>query len=111
VGQTLEATLLTLSNILPPGYGQIYRLLSGPLDNHKQYVVTIIDYLVYSCVDFFAKMSKSFSKQGLWCHVNTCTTFCNMPCMLGLENHSSITSWSWNEVHRLLDYAKVLDVN
>jgi hypothetical protein len=34
-GQTLEATLLTPSNIPPSGYGRIYRLLLGPLENYK----------------------------------------------------------------------------
>jgi hypothetical protein len=35
VGQTLEATLLTPSNIPPPVYGGIYYLLLGPLDKLK----------------------------------------------------------------------------
>jgi hypothetical protein len=40
VGRTLEATLLTPSNIPPLGYGQIYHLLSRLPRNHKQYEVT-----------------------------------------------------------------------
>ncbi len=66
VGRTLEATLLTPSNIPPPRYGWIYRLLSGPLGNHKQYEVTISDYLTCNCVDFFSMMVLSLGKWGLW---------------------------------------------
>jgi hypothetical protein len=42
------------------------------------------------------------------CNVSTCITFYNMPCIVGFENHSS---WSWNEVHRLLVHVKILEVN
>jgi hypothetical protein len=89
VGQTLEATLLTPSNIPPLGYGQIYRPLSKLPKNYKQYEVTINDYSIYSCVDFSSMMSGSFGKWGPWVPCNyTYITFYNLPCMLGLENHS-----------------------
>jgi hypothetical protein len=56
VGQTLEATSLTPSNIPFPGYGQIYCLLSRSPKNRKQYEVTISDYLACSRVDFASMM-------------------------------------------------------
>jgi hypothetical protein len=62
VGQTFKATLLTPSNIPPPRYGEIYLLLLGPLENHKQYEVMINDYLAYNCVDFACMMVLSLGK-------------------------------------------------
>jgi hypothetical protein len=59
-----EATLLTISNIPPLGYGQIYCLLSKLPKNHKQYEITISDYLACNCVDFFSMMVLSLDKQG-----------------------------------------------
>jgi hypothetical protein len=52
VGQILEATLLIPSNIPLQRYGQIYYLLSRPLENHKQYEVMIGDYLACNCKGF-----------------------------------------------------------
>jgi hypothetical protein len=66
VGQTLEATLLILSNIPLPGYGWICFLLLGPLENHKQYEVTMSDYLACNCVDFVSMMALSLGKWGFW---------------------------------------------
>jgi len=66
VRRTLETTLLTPSNIPPLGYGHIYRLLLGPLKNHKQHEVMICDYLACNCVDFASMMASSLGKQGMW---------------------------------------------
>jgi hypothetical protein len=52
VGRTLKATLLTPSNKTPLGYGWIYHLFLRPLENRKQYEVTISDYSAYNCMDF-----------------------------------------------------------
>jgi hypothetical protein len=66
VGQILEATLLTPSNIPPSGYGWIYHLLLRLLENCKQCEVTINDYSICGCVDFFSMMFASLGKWGLW---------------------------------------------
>jgi len=112
VGWALEATLLTPSNIPPPRYGHIYCLLLGLPKNRKQYETMISEYLACNCVDFSSMMSGSLGKQGSW-----------VPCkhfyyFLQYAIYSRIRkplihypSWSWNEVHRLLDCAKVLEVN
>jgi len=89
VGQTFEARLLTPSNIPPLGYGWIYRFLSRLSKNHKQYEVTINDYFnLQLCGFFFHDCLGLLASKGHGCHVSTCVTFCNMPYMLGLENHS-----------------------
>jgi hypothetical protein len=66
VGQILETTLLNPSNILHLGYGRIYYFLLGPPKNHKQYEVTINDYLTCSCMDFSSMMASSLGKRGPW---------------------------------------------
>jgi hypothetical protein len=66
VGQILEATLLTPLNIPILGYGWIYCLLLGLLENCKQYEVMISDYLTCSCVDFLFTMASSLGKWGPW---------------------------------------------
>ncbi len=89
VGRILEATLLTPLNIPNLGYGQIYPLFLGLLKNRKQYEVTIDDYLACNCMDFSSTMVLSMGKQSCGCLVSTCIKFCNMPCIMGLGNHSS----------------------
>jgi hypothetical protein len=56
VGQILEATLLTPSNIPPLEYGWIYRLFSRLPENCKQHEVMINDYSTCNCVDFSSMM-------------------------------------------------------
>jgi hypothetical protein len=89
VGQILETTLLTPSNIPHLRYGWIYRLLLGPLENCKQYEVMIRDYSACSCMNFFSMMFASLNKWGLWAPCKHLYYIFNMPCILGLENHSS----------------------
>jgi hypothetical protein len=90
VGRILEVTLLTPSNIPPPIYARIYHLLSGLPKNHNQYEVTINDYSTCSCTDFLPWCLHPLTSGGYGCNVSTCITFYNMPCIVGLENHSSI---------------------
>jgi hypothetical protein len=65
VGQTLEATLLTPSNIPPLGYGWIYRLFLRLPKNRKQYEAMISDYVTCNCMDFSFMMDSSLGKWGL----------------------------------------------
>ncbi len=112
VGRILEATLLTPSNILPSGCGWIYHLLSEPPRSPKQYEVIINDYLAYSCIFFSPMMTLMRASRGHGCHVK------HLYYILQYAMYSRIKkpiihypSWSWNEVHRLLNCAKVLEVN
>jgi hypothetical protein len=115
VGRTFEATRLTPSNIPPPGYGQIYRLLLGSLDNRKQYEVTINDYSACNCMDFSSMMDSSLSKWGPWVKLDKKHLYYILQYAMdyGIREPPFIhyPSSSWNEVHRLLDRAKVLELN
>ncbi len=90
VGWTFEATLLTPSNIPPSRFGWIYHLLSRSPKNRKQYEITIIDYLLVVMWILLPWWLCPWASGGHGCHATTCITFCNMPCILGLENHPSI---------------------
>jgi hypothetical protein len=72
----------------------------------------INDYLTCSCVDFLSMMALSLNKQGPWVPCK------HLYCILQYAMYYNIKEpfihypfWSWNEVHRLLDHAKVLEVN
>ncbi len=112
VGRTLEATLLFPSNIPPTKYGWIYRLFLGPPKSRKQYEITINDCMAYSCVDFFSMMSRSLIERGSWVPCRHLYDILQYAMYIGIkEPFIHYPSWSWNEVHRLLNHAKILEIN
>jgi hypothetical protein len=69
-----EAERVFLENILPPtnvpslGYGRIYRIISCPTENCKQYEVTIGNFLAYTYIYFVLMMKCSFGARGKRVH-------------------------------------------
>ncbi len=111
VGQALKATLLIPSTNPPPKYGRIYHLFSGSLKNRKQYEVIINDYSTCSCVEFFSMMSVSFYRQGLWVQCKHLYYILQYAMYYGIKKpFIHYSSWSWNEVHRLLACANILEL-
>jgi hypothetical protein len=57
--KVLEVAVLPPIEILAPGYDKIYIISFSPPLNTKQHMVTIINILAYTCVDFISMMACS----------------------------------------------------
>ncbi len=68
VGQTLGASILPSIEALPPWYGYIYIITSGPPPTTKQYEMTIGNFPTYICNDFTTMMACSLGGHGKWVH-------------------------------------------
>ncbi len=80
--------------------------------NCEQYEVMIRDYSVCSCMDFFSMMFASLGKWGLWVPCKHLYYILQYAMYFGIkEPFIHYPSWNWNEIHKLLDHAKVLEVN
>jgi hypothetical protein len=63
------------------------------------------------CVDFSSMMFASLDGQGLWVQWKHLHYFLQYAMYLGIREPSiHYPSYSWNEVHRLLAHAKVLEI-
>ncbi len=72
----------------------------------------INDYSVCNCVDFSSMMFRFFGKWGPWVPCKHLYYILQYAMYVGIrEPFMHYPSSSWNEVHRLLNRAKVLEVN
>jgi hypothetical protein len=67
-GQLLKAIINSPLEVPPPGYGQIYKILSGQNPNKKQYEITIGNLLACTCFDFVKMIFSSLNWQRKWMH-------------------------------------------
>jgi hypothetical protein len=61
-GRLLEAIVNPPLGVLPPRYGQIYKILFGQNPNKKQYEVIIWNFPTCICLDFVTMMFSSLCR-------------------------------------------------
>jgi hypothetical protein len=104
VGQLLEATINPSLEVPLLKYGWIYKIMSGQNPNKKQYEVTIRNFLACTCLDFVAMIYSSLGWRRKWVpykhmyYVLHHVIFC-----VQLENFIHFPTWSYDEIHCLLD--------
>jgi hypothetical protein len=99
VGRTLKVVVLPLIEVLPPIYGHIYIINSGPPPNTKRYEVTIGNFPNCIYVDFIQMMASSLGGQGEWVHCKHLYFILKNLMYCGqTKPFIHFPAWSWNEV-------------
>jgi hypothetical protein len=62
----LVAQILPPTNVPIPSYGQMYHIISSPIENRKQYEIMINNFPAFICIDFV--LIGSLGGYGKWVH-------------------------------------------
>jgi hypothetical protein len=78
VKHVLLSNILPPTNVPSPKYGRMYKIILSPIENRKQYEVTIGNFLTCTCIDFVLIMKGSLGACSKRFIVSTYITSCNM---------------------------------
>jgi hypothetical protein len=96
-----------LFDVPPPGYGQIYNIIS----DDKRYDVTIGNFPRCSCVYFVTTLASSLGGHGVYVQCKHVYHVLQTNMFYGFtKEFIHHCTWSWDEVQRLLKCSKAFEL-